>query len=106
MQFAPPTLNPPSQSQTSQSRGNSLSSTDQSQCFVSTSSLLTNIQVFSPDCCVIPYRHSSYYDSPANQSGSSVLPIQVSLRSQATYSSVMGRRNATRSKKYYPVILN
>ncbi|GFW10380.1 hypothetical protein TNCV_5097311 [Trichonephila clavipes] len=32
-----------------------------------------------------PYRHFNYYDSPASQSGRSVLPIQASSRSYATF---------------------
>ncbi|GFS99894.1 hypothetical protein TNCV_1063221 [Trichonephila clavipes] len=64
----------------SQPRGNSLSSTDHSQCLLSSSSSQQSTLVSSSDSHVIPpptpCHHVIYYVSPASQSGSFMLPIK------------------------------
>ncbi|GFY29050.1 hypothetical protein TNCV_4721781 [Trichonephila clavipes] len=89
----------------SQPRGNSLSSTDQSQCLLSSSSAQQSILVSSSDYHVIPpptpYHHVIYYVTPTSQSGSSMLPINVFPLLQATLTFLVpGRRNASRSMSH------
>ncbi|GFW52366.1 integrase catalytic domain-containing protein [Trichonephila clavipes] len=88
-----------------QPRGNSLSSTDQSQCLLSSSSSQHSILDSSSDSHVnsptTPYYHVIYYVTPASQSGSSMLPINVFPLLQATLTFLVpGRRNASRSMSH------
>ncbi|GFT01600.1 probable RNA-directed DNA polymerase from transposon BS [Trichonephila clavipes] len=84
-----------------QPRGNSPSSTDQSQCLLSTPAH-RKLPWFPPQTFAspppTPCHHFSYYDIPASQSGSFMLPIQDSTTPTGNiHYSVMGRRNAPRS---------
>ncbi|GFW30360.1 hypothetical protein TNCV_452981 [Trichonephila clavipes] len=87
----------------SQPRGNSLSSTDQPQCLLSTPAHRKlpwfPPQTFtSPHPPPTPFHHFNYYDLPASQSGSFMLPIQdYTTPTGNIHCSVMGRRNAPRS---------
>ncbi|GFU07106.1 hypothetical protein TNCV_4411351 [Trichonephila clavipes] len=89
----------------SQPRGNSLSSTDQSQCLLSSSSSQQSILVSSSDFHVNPpptsYHYVIYYVTPANQSGRCLLPMKVFPLPQATLTILVpGRRNALRSMSH------
>ncbi|GFX02087.1 hypothetical protein TNCV_1749721 [Trichonephila clavipes] len=86
----------------SQPRGNSLSSTDQSQCLLSSSSSQQSTLVSSSDSHVIPpptpyHTSSTTFLQPANQVAS-CSPTRIIPLPQATLTiRAMGRRNAPRS---------